>query len=249
VIDIDRVFVGSKLKIERANKHIADLNTLLDRFKTDFCSFGIEKDANTGNDILTFERVDPLPYSIALIVGDAIHNLHTALDLMMYEIVADRTSKFPFFEKREELIGQTKSGKIETARPDIYDLIVNTIKPYRGGNDALYGLHDLDISDKHRLLIIVLGVIVFTVDAEDKDGNVIPIGYNARIRADGVIKRFSTSAERHIKNYTNTSLEIQFGPGQPFQGESVIPTLHQLSQLVSGVVKTIGELFIARMGT
>ena len=117
MINIDRLFIGSKLKIERANKHIGDLNILIEGFNNaDSCRLHIEEDAKTGNNFLKIESIKPLPSDMVLIMGDAIHNLHTALDLMMCEIVLapDRNTKFPFFEKRQELIGAIDRSKMKT---------------------------------------------------------------------------------------------------------------------------------------
>ena len=129
------VFISSKLKIERANKHISDLNALVKGFtNADSCRLHIEEDRKTGNISLKIDL--KLPPDAALIVGDAIHNLHTALDLMICETVPDpdRGTKFPFFEKRQELVGAINSGKIKTAGPEICDLIIEYDKalPWRG---------------------------------------------------------------------------------------------------------------------
>src|SRR5688572_11387500 len=163
------IFHSAKLKIERANKHINDLNNLINSFvASDFYRFHVEVDSNTGDNLLKLEFTDFMPSEGVLILGDAVHNLHSALDLMICEIVLksgktpDNATKFPFHGKRQEVIGQINSGKIKAAGPIVRDLIVDMIKPYRGGNDLLYGLHDLDILDKHRLLIVVIAVVSLT---------------------------------------------------------------------------------------
>ena len=60
----------------------------------------MEEDANFGNNFLKIDFIKPIPSDVIL-VGDAIHNLHTALDLMMCESNPDRNTKFLFFEKRQ----------------------------------------------------------------------------------------------------------------------------------------------------
>jgi|SRR5882762_198517 len=44
--------------------------------------------------------------------------------------------------------------KIEGMRAVIKDAI-RSVKPYKGGNDILWTIHDLDIVDKHRILLAV----------------------------------------------------------------------------------------------
>ena len=248
MINIDRLFIGSELKIERANKHIADLKTLTEGVVNgDSCRLHIEKDGKTGNDTLKIDSIKPLPPDAVLIIGDAVHKLHTALDLMMSEIVRDpdRYTRFPFFETRQEVVGQMDSGKIKAAGHEICDLIMNTIKPYRGGNDTLYGLHDLDIVDKHRRLIVILDVVSITIDAEDENGK-LPVELVARIGPNGLLNAGFGSGKLHIKNYEQPILDIRFGSGEIFAGDSVIETLNKLSQLVSGVVHAIEQKYIAR---
>jgi len=244
------LFAGAKLKIERAYKHIADFNALWEQFiRSEFCRLSIEVDSNTRDNILKLESVKPLPPDAALIVGDAIRNLHAALDLMICEVVPspNRQTKFPFSEKRKELPGQIKNGKIETAGADICDLIINTIKPCRGGNDALYGLHDLDILGKHIRLILLIGVVALNnIDMEDDNGNIFT-GCGGLVQAGGRVDSITNDAKMQIKNYGDPTFEITFDNG-PFQREPVVPTLHQLAQLVSGVVQTIEKTYIVKVG-
>jgi hypothetical protein len=47
-----------------------------------------------------------------------------------------------------------KGGKIKYLRQNVID-VLNTIKPYKGGNDALWKLSKLNNIDKHRLLVPV----------------------------------------------------------------------------------------------
>ncbi len=246
-------FTASKLKIGRAYKHITDLNSLLSEFgKTDFCRLRVDVDPNTGYNTLKVESISPIPSDIPLIIGDIVHNLHSALDLVICEILInagktlDGTTKFPFFKFRQELIGQINSGKLKAVGRDIYELIIDTIKPYRGGNDALYGLHDLDILDKHRSLILVLSIVgVDGVCAEDENHNVFE-NCGIRVRHDRMSGLISTGSKLHIKSYGKPTLEIYFGQGQPFEKQSVISTVQQLAQLVQGIVQIIEQTYISR---
>jgi len=81
----------------------------------------------------------------------------------------DRYTKFPFYETRSELVG-AMNGKLKAA-PEISRLIRDEIKPYKGGNGLLYGLHDLDIVDKHRLLIPIVSIVELRgASGEDERG-------------------------------------------------------------------------------
>lgn len=247
---MDALFSSSKLKIERANKHIDELNAVLDTYlKTHVYTLSIEKDPNDGSNKLKFESSSPIPREVPLIIGDAIHNLHSSLDLMACEIVTlagatpSKWVRFPFRDNRAELIAALNGGEIKVAGSAIIDLIVDEIKPYKGGNDPLCGLHDLDIMDKHRLLILVISIIGLRgACAEDERGGRFQ-NLNLFITQPGKLNIIKDTANMKITNYGQPSFDILFDKGQIFEGRSVIPMLHQLSQLVSGVVQTIETAF------
>ena len=62
--------------------------------------------------------IGTLPSEVSLIIGDAIHNLHTALDLMIWEIESrigkpDRSTKFPFYQTRSELVSAIEKRNLK----------------------------------------------------------------------------------------------------------------------------------------
>jgi hypothetical protein len=65
------IFLGPKLKIQRANKHIGELQAVLDSFlKTNFYRLGIDKNPNDGTNVVTFGSIGTLPSEVPLIIGD-----------------------------------------------------------------------------------------------------------------------------------------------------------------------------------
>lgn len=242
---------GSHRKIERADRHIQELNaSLIAFFKTDFYRLQINPNA-AGQDVLTFDS-KPLPCDIPLVIGDAIHNLRAALDLMACEIVVKaggtctRYTNFPVRDTRQELVGTLNGGEIKVAGQDICDLILDVIKPYKGGNDPLWSLHQLDIIDKHRLLIPVVSVTQLSgISAHDDNNNrfedlTFLVGEGGRLNA------IATSAKLHITNYGQPAFGVFFRQGEPFENQPVVPTLHQLAQIVTGVVQAIEKAYLAR---
>jgi hypothetical protein len=243
---------GPKLKIKRANQHIRDLNTAIQGFiQTDFCHIRLDEYPD-GSHGLALDCAQPIPDEWALIIGDAVHNLHSALDLAACEIVRttgkepDRSTKFPFFRKRNEVIGAINTGKIKAAGQDVIDLIVDMIKPYQGGNDALYGLHDMDILDKHLLIIPVLAVA--SIDIIEAEGALGSKFENVRLQAPqgNIFNVIGTPDRLHIKKHGKPTFDVRFGKAQIFDNQPVIPTLHQLSQLVAGIIEAIEQTYLAR---
>jgi hypothetical protein len=202
------IFLGPKLKIERANKHIAELQAVLEAFlKTNFYRLGVDN-LNDGTNVLTFELIGTLPSDVPLIIGDAIHNLHTALDLMIWEIESrigkpSRSTKFPFYQTRSELVGAIENGNLKAA-PEICHIIIEDIKPYRGGNDLLYGLHELDIMDKHKLLIPIISIVELRGAAGEDDCGGSFRGLNFLISQGGRINAISSS--KNLNNELRTTV-------------------------------------------
>lgn len=239
-------FNESKLKIERAKKHIIDLNTLLTDFvKSDFYSASIEKDAyRTSYLKFDLNRAFPLNDS-ALILGDSLHNLRSALDLMFYQTVlhvggipTDWTH-FPIRDKREILI-KTLNATLEKKQINalIFSLIADTIKPYEAGNYAIWALHDLNIRDKHQLLIPVLQLMkVDNVSLED--GNQIPFmpGVAYFLQKSSRVRLDETRANIQIKDKGQAAATILFNIRVPFEGKPVIPTLNGIAEEVSRTIE------------
>jgi len=239
-------FRSSRLKIERANQHINELASIFGFFlQTDFYRLSIEKDPQ-GMDVLSLQPVTALPPQAPLAIGDAVHNLRSALDHAAYEIVASsgatpsRDLAFPIASSREAVVGTLNGGEIEAAGGrGIIDLIVDTVRPYKGGNDALYSLHRLDITDKHHLVIPVAALVGLRgVSAEDSNHNIFQ-SMDLSVGEGGRLNAIATSGTLKITDYGHPAFAVMFGKDQPFEGEAVLPTLHQLTQLVAGIVQAI----------
>lgn len=98
-----------------------------------------------------------IPIEFPLIIGDAIHNLRSGLDVMMCDVArvqlksADKI-KFPFGVTEEDF-AKALQGEVRRLGAEVGQLL-RDLEPYRGGKGAaLRGLHDLDIDDKHRLIL------------------------------------------------------------------------------------------------
>src|SRR5271156_6411477 len=81
------VLHNSRLKIDRANKHIADIKKRLVALQDSEAS-AIEIDSETGGERLKHDFGDRMAFrDIALMLGDAIHNLKCALDYTWLETI------------------------------------------------------------------------------------------------------------------------------------------------------------------
>src|SRR5579885_274563 len=100
---------GVRAKIERAKHHVGDLQVLEAAFRqSNSYRFVAEKDAKSGYTRFRVEIRDHLPYEFSCVIGDAIHNLRTALDHLVWQLVLANKGKpnkrhaFPFYETAAE---------------------------------------------------------------------------------------------------------------------------------------------------
>jgi len=242
-----QILLSPKLKIGRADEHINSLKVTLAAFlKTGFYRLHVEKDPNDGSNKLRFEVTDSMPRDVPLIIGDAVHNLRAALDLTVYEMISlagatpTKWLRFPFRDTRDELIAVLNGAEINIAGPWLIDLIVNKIKPYKGGDTLLCALHDLDILDKHRLLIPTLSITKLA-GVNAMSGGIVFKSISFTVSQNGRINFLSSGADIEITDYGQPSFNILFDKGQILEGYPLFPTLHRLSQLVSDIVQAIEE--------
>jgi hypothetical protein len=240
---MDRTFDGARLKIERANKHIADVEARLSALAQSYV-VRIKRNPALGNEVIEHDLTDRnAGVELALLIGDAIHNLHCALDYGCVERVApeqvDKFAKFPVYSTLKALEGALKGRKIDVASPKLYALIVSQIKPYHAGHFDLWAIHKLDISDKHRLLIPVVGLgAVDGIELEDKAGGTETIK-DGWTPAQPPPIRIPIPLGYHIKNNGKFSVEVIFDEGTPVESLEVSDTLSRFSRVVVQVVEQL----------
>lgn len=150
---------GPKLKVERADTHISDVGDCIKQyFETCPYTTFTELDASGEREFLKLRLTNPPPRKIAVVVGDVVHNLRSALDQLACCLAIKNgfpdasDTYFPFAASREIYESKSVQKKIRKL-PQAAVQIIHELKPYLGGNNLLWSLHQLDIIDKHRALI------------------------------------------------------------------------------------------------
>jgi hypothetical protein len=140
----DRIIL-IKVKIERAKKCLRDL-------RSELTAFGNQK-VYTAD----FRKHRVLPFDAIATAGDVVHNLRSALDHLAHQLVRvgsgvepTRRVAFPI-SASAAAYKRDKVEKIEGMAPEAIKAI-DALKPYKGGDDALWQIHVLDNIDKHRNL-------------------------------------------------------------------------------------------------
>ncbi|MFT5657769.1 MAG: hypothetical protein ACI9KN_001043 [Gammaproteobacteria bacterium] len=150
---------SSLLKIKRAEKHLAELSSLF-RSKKPFRYF-VETNCKTGQRATFAKRDETVASDAAIIIGDIIHNLRSAVDHAYWNCTkthakSDKERKniqFPITSTEDALLSSVLPG-LPKRVSESFCTALETLKPYRdSGNKLLCAIHDLDILDKHKLLI------------------------------------------------------------------------------------------------
>jgi hypothetical protein len=166
---------GARAKLGRANAHLAELDALGRRWAARV-SYTLRLEL-LNNNILVARMFDLAnaepPLQMALVAGDAVHNLRSALDHVIYQFAvaggaSGEQSEYPIFEDAGEYRRRSKD-RLEGVAPELRDKIEAT-QPFhlRDGdgwrkpagpddplaiNGALRLIRRLDNRDKHRLAL------------------------------------------------------------------------------------------------
>jgi hypothetical protein len=153
-------------KIARANKHIVDLQQAIKDFlATGPYKVGFRRDATTRKPIYYVTEAHEAPPALALITGDIVQNLRSALDHLAYQLFLVGTGGsvgigshvyFPIADSSAKFASEL-ARKVRGMRQDAIDAI-RALEPYKQGKGHdLWIIHALNNIDKHRLLFTVGG--------------------------------------------------------------------------------------------
>lgn len=178
------------------------------------------------------------PISLAMVVGDTVHNLRSVLDLVATEAArlvhgdADKVH-FPFAASRATLAKRLKDARFDRCGPLAVALLLE-YEPFPEGNALLCSLHELDIIDKHRM--IVPAITSYMTPAV---GAGIPEPYNAQVGSQGICE-FLISAYGEegslVSDEIAIPIDLEFRSFGPFDGARIIPKLKEVHAYVAALV-------------
>jgi hypothetical protein len=205
-------------------------------------------DGNTGEKFLHYYLTDrELGVDLALITGDAIHNLRTALDFAWRGTIerfspkpVDGWTHFPVSVSKTKLIGDlTKTAKIDPTS-DLFDFMVNRVKSYEGGDNDIRSIHTLDIDDKHQILIPVVAVTgIKGVELKNEDGSVDVFDIDIT-RPNAFRKNVGLGTE--FQYHGKVIFRVEFGKGTPTEGLEIVPTLTRFYIKTMKIVRTLQRM-------
>lgn len=231
-------FDASRLKIWRARVHIRELQQAIDDYNANgSIQVGIWPGMPGYVEFRAEVLIEP-PRHLPAIIGDIIHNLRVSLDLLASDLVRlnDRDPAnvyFPFAESGDELEKMIKRRNMHLAAPEVVELM-KSFKPYKGGNAALRAVHDLDIRDKHQMLIPAAGNAAWAFGG---------FGWHslADVKVGAGVKGVRLG-DWPIGEGQHVTLTLLFPPDTPFGGNPMIPVFESLADDFLGLVHAFETL-------
>lgn len=237
---------GAFLKVERAKVHIDELNAAIRGFfDRKPYRVVIKQGPNPQQHLWVVEIREPLPSNLAPIIGDAVHNMRSTLDLLACACVRANGKSldgvyFPIAKSPKGVEASIKKAHIQRASKQVVE-VFKTLEVYPGGkHEAISVVHALDRADKHRLLIPVVNLASFN-EVLHIGGEIIYPGLeNWLFRLEDGAEVFRTDKvvySKQVDDEVNAAFHIVFGKDQPFYGKPVIPTLKSSMEIVEAIIK------------
>jgi len=251
--------IGPRIKVERAKEHALQLQSEIEAFlDRKPYQLIVESEPKSGDKIYRVKVSEQPPVRWGTIIGDVVHNLRTALDYLAYQLVVannytpHKYTYFPICDSKKKFEADGLK-KVKDASPKAKHLI-ESVKPYQGGNTALWRIHRLDIQDKHHLLFTVGSALKNVIMKVTFSGDMAlgreeikfpPYILNPADRLypleDGMeVFRFKGSdlvvASNEVMEEFDPNFDVAFGAGQVVQGELVMPTVLQLIKATEDVL-------------
>lgn len=161
-------FNGIGAKLERADENIHNLYSEMEGFFQE-CDYPVfpENDPKLRSQAIEYHKNLAIPARFSVLAGEIIHQLRSCFDHIVWHFSTGpiknvRHVEFPVFSERPvnhdgRALYERKIQGI--ADPNVRDMIERK-QPYNAADpldDSLWLIHDLDILDKHRELILCVG--------------------------------------------------------------------------------------------
>ena len=159
----------------------------------------------------------------------------------------ERTSftKFPISKDREGFINSVHGGFEEKAPKEVIEYLEDFIQPYIGGECGdLWALHELDIWDKHKLLIPNSEItFIYGIRIKDERG-VEHILDPWQVRDRYIVDVHITGTKDvEVTDEGEATYHVTFGEGTRIKGREVIAALVRLRDLTLAVIDDIEPVF------
>ena len=196
---------------------------------------------------------EPVPRVVSSLIGDCVHNLRAALDLMACDLVrlnggSDENVNFPFPKHAKDFDREINRKNMNRASLDVVELI-KTLQPYEGGNKLLRAIHVMDIQDKHRALLPTIGMVstpAFTTTPYSKNlilRSTIFSPMNTPLLFSGQpITLIPDVINLPVGTEIPSAYSLVFDQNTPLQGSEIIESLHSLANEALSIINAFQVL-------
>ena len=158
-MDAADILADADLRLEWANQHIQHFELEIQAFHESE-SYRLVRNVDPQNPNLVHVTDPPaIPPQLNLIASDAIHSMRVGLDYLACSLaVLNKRSMshvyFPIAASVDEYRLSETKRKIKKLSAQARSFI-DGLKPYKGGNDLLWAIHEINKTDKHRNLVLL----------------------------------------------------------------------------------------------
>lgn len=258
---------GAWAKLDRATNHFDALHSriaLLFPPKQDDATAGHEYNPDRQELIVKLPKATPADPALPLILGDCLHNARSALDHLVFQLAILNRASSAAAEKTAFPICLTSEKFRDATTRKVAPFIsgpalteIEKLQPYATGNagadDILWVLHQLDIIDKHRLLLVTVSkfrATSFTVTVPTGEqfahdmppSNWKPSTGGAEIIRFDFSKAIKQPGKVHVKVKTASNVQIE-NTGMVCDGMPVEAVVGDCIQHAINIVGTFQEKF------
>lgn len=250
---------AAKVKIKTARSHLRELEAAANELpKRRGYYFVIKKPQDLGASTsveIVYMPSNNLPLEFSAVIGDVVHNLRVVFDYAAFALSCPPNGT----GNPEEIyfpVGKSRSGfhralneKMRGAKDEAKQLIED-LEPYPGGKHSICELHQLDIRDKHKLIVIAASKLrINGLEVRVGDQRKLLGATDFQSNADGsnfsaMIEYPSNGSPQDITlGEFNASFDIVYGKGFPLEGKEVLRTLSEYCDVASGFIIRCESLF------
>lgn len=253
---------GIRSKVERAHRQLRELRTEVKQF-LDRQPYGLTIDLDDQTRQMTARTVirESCPQMWSVQIGEIAHNLRSALDHLVWQLVILETGQPPTTNKTQFPIFNSEPEYKRSERKFLHGTnaatrsLIEAQQPFHTGekhSSPLWHLHELSNFDKHRTIHLTCGSL------EQLKLDVGPLaagqigGEHVEVRGPGPFRDGTVFLKMHIRNWfcvPTHEVEVKgkflatvvFDEGGPLFGGDLMPTLGAISLRTQQIIERIAR--------
>lgn len=261
-MDSNRLAIA-KAKVHRVKGQIQELDReIRNFFEANDYDITSELNLDRTERIWRFRLRNKNTAHLSVLAGEIGHNLRSALDNLMCEISDLHTGRrdrtyFPFGKTLDIFNGQISQKTKDLPASAI--TMICALRPYKGGNDLLWAIHDLNREDKHPgidPISHVQGLQIQQVSVTN--GNVLIMGdrhfkhLHARIYTPKIFvvekmhedgEFLTTTPFAQVNFAGEPTFQVAFRSVDGFEREPVVEVLEMMRELVENIFAKFEKKF------